>query len=58
MASAFRRRYRMDLTDDVVEELLDALDEAVMLDNGRAAAARSAVLREYRSHAAVASSPG
>ena len=48
MVAAFQRRYRMDLTVEQVEELLEALDEAVMLDNGRAAMVQAATVQEFR----------
>lgn len=49
MADAFRRRYHIDLPTDAVEELLDALDAVLMLDNANAAAATAAVRDDYRS---------
>ena len=49
MVAAFRRRYRFALSHDAVEELLVALDEVVMLENGRAVAARDQALAAYRS---------
>jgi hypothetical protein len=49
MVEAFRRHYRMRLPEDAVASLLDALDQAVMLENGRAAEARAAALAHYRS---------
>jgi AmmeMemoRadiSam system protein B len=48
MAAAFERQYGMELPEEAVDELLDALDAAVMLDNERAAVAHEAVRAEFR----------
>lgn len=48
MVDAFQRHYRMRLPAHAVESLLDALDEAVMLENARAEMARVAARAAYR----------
>ena len=48
MAAAFTRHYRYELDTVVVDELLAALDEALLLDNVRARTAQQAVLHAYR----------
>lgn len=48
MADAFAAYYGFPLGVEQVEELLAALDEALLLDNGRAAAAYQAALNDYR----------
>jgi len=45
---AFRRRYRIGLPPELVGELVDALDAALLLENERAAARHAAVLDDYR----------
>ncbi len=48
MADAFQAYYGFSIEIETVEELLAALDEAFLLDNGRAAAAHQAALAGYR----------
>lgn len=48
MAVAYRVEYGVRIDVDVVEHLLVALDEACLLDNEHAAAARRQALAEYR----------
>ncbi|MBW7884981.1 MAG: AmmeMemoRadiSam system protein B [Caldilineaceae bacterium] len=48
MVEAFRRRYEIPLSDEIVEELVAALDEALMLENVRTAERRAAALRAFR----------
>ena len=48
IAGAFSARYRIPLQAAAVEELLAALDDALLLDNARAAAAKQAALAIYR----------
>jgi AmmeMemoRadiSam system protein B len=48
MADAFQQRYGMALAVRDIKKLLDALDDAVMLENERAAQARVAALAAYR----------
>lgn len=48
MVEAFQRRYRFALPIYAVHELVEALDEAIMLDNERALERRAAVLAQYR----------
>ena len=45
----FQRHYGLTLPEESVDELLEALDGAVMLDNERAAAAHAAARAEFRS---------
>ncbi len=49
MVAAFQQHYGIALPEESVDELLDALDGAVMLDNDRAAAAHAAARTEFRS---------
>ncbi len=48
MVDAFQRRYQLRLPPTAVDELVDALDDAIMLDNERAAQARARVLDQFR----------
>ncbi len=48
MLTQFEARYRIALPADAVTQLVEALDEAAMLENGRAAARRAEVLDAYR----------
>lgn len=48
MVAAFRQRYRIALPTATVNELVEALDAAVLLENERAAARRAEVLHDYR----------
>lgn len=48
MVRAFAREYRLRLPEDAVADLIFALDEALMLDNARAEAARQTALTVYR----------
>ena len=48
MVRAFAREYRIRLPEEAVTDLVAALDEALMLDNGRAESARQAALTAYR----------
>jgi len=48
MIAAFRQRYHIALPAATVNELVAALDAAVLLENARAAARRAEVLRDYR----------
>ena len=48
MLSKFEARYRMALPAEAVTHLVEALDEAAMLENGRAAARRAEVLDSFR----------
>lgn len=48
MVVAFRQRYRIALPAATVNELVAALDAAVLLENERAAARRAEVLHDYR----------
>jgi AmmeMemoRadiSam system protein B len=48
IAQAFTQHYRMLLDRETVEELLAALDQALLLENERSAAAIQRVLDEYR----------
>nr|HMN28923.1 AmmeMemoRadiSam system protein B [Caldilineaceae bacterium] len=48
IAAAFQREYGIELPISLVLELLATLDDALMLDNERAAQARQAMLEEYR----------
>jgi len=48
MVRAFARKYGIHLPAELVTDLIDALDEALMLDNERADAARQPVLADYR----------
>lgn len=49
MVAAFRQRHRIALPTATVNELVEALDAAILLENERAAARRAEVLRDYRS---------
>ncbi len=48
MIAAFRQRFRIALPAAAVNELVEALDAAVLLENERAAARRAEVLHDYR----------
>ena len=48
MLAKFEARYRIALPADAVAQLVEALDAAAMLENGRAAARRAEVLDAYR----------
>lgn len=48
MVQAYRRTYAIALPVTAVAELIDVLDEAVMLNNERAAARHAEVLNDYR----------
>ncbi len=48
MVKAFERRYGIELPPELVGELLAALDDALMLDNARAAAAEDAARNAFR----------
>lgn len=48
MVKAFERRYGIELPPELVGELLAALDDALMLDNDRAAAAEDAARNAFR----------
>jgi AmmeMemoRadiSam system protein B len=48
MRAELRARYGLQVDEEVLDELLAALDEALLLDNERFAAARGAVVTAYR----------
>ena len=48
MLTRFEARYRITLPADAVAQLVEALDEAAMLENGRAEARRAEVLDAFR----------
>lgn len=49
MCEAFARYYGVTIEASIVEDLFQALDQATMLDNERAQAARSEAIKQFRS---------